>query len=144
MAAFRFRLQGYLNLKEKLEEQSELAYGKALAHLYREQEARRILEAERQAKLCKFREDIAKKVQPQVIRGYNNYIELLKRRIAERDKSIEKAKIAAEKRRLELVEAMKQRKIIEKLRERKREEFLQQENINEQKVLDEVISYRFN
>jgi flagellar FliJ protein len=131
-------------LKEKLEEQQKLAYAKTLARLYMEREARRKLLEEQETELNNFRVTINTKIHPGTIRRYNDYIALLKKRIQERDRNIEYAEIAVEKQRLVLVEAVRARKTIEKLKERKQEEFTREEYLDEQKILDGVVSFRYN
>ena len=54
---------------------------------------------------------------------------------------MEKAKVVQEQKRLQLQEAMQERKIQEKLRENKFEQFIRDENARESKEIDELTSY---
>ncbi|MCL2851772.1 MAG: flagellar export protein FliJ [Defluviitaleaceae bacterium] len=144
MPKFKFRLQGYYDVKIKLEDKAKQDYGLAMVQLDREQKERARLEEERNARLEQFRESLSGGVKPSEIQSINNYIELLKKSISQANDRVNKARDLAEKRRAELTEAMKQRKMIEKLHDDAKQKFTKESNKAEQRATDEVISYKFN
>ena len=83
-------------------------------------------------------------ITPQELITYNNYMERLKRSIEIQKVVIEKAKKAVEQARLELVEAAKQRKMFETLKEKQMEEYWDEYYKKEQAQLDEIVSYKYN
>ena len=144
MAGFKFRLQSYLNVKEKIEDQKKLDYGKALNKLEEEKREKVLLENEKSMNVHKFRESIKGGIKPLELQNYNNYIEYMKKKIAEQDIVIDIAQQNAEKCRVELVEAMKNRKMLETLKEKDREEYNKEQLLAEQKIVDEIVSYQYN
>jgi len=143
MAKFFFRLQDFLDLRERIEEQKKQEYGLAVAKLEKEKQIKEALLREKDDSVNSFRSQIQTRIQPYQFRIHNDYIEWLKKRIIEQEKIIEIARQQAEEKRLELVEAMKNKRMLEKLREKELAEFFREENIAQQKVLDEIVSYRY-
>ncbi len=144
MAKFNFRLKSYLDLKEKIEDQKKLEYGKALAKLEQERKVKEQLVQSRDYNVSMFKEKIKSEINPAQFRDFNNYIELLKKRIIEQEKVIKKEEENVESKRSELVEAVKQHKILDKLKEKSYAEYMREEQIAEQKRVDEIVSYQYN
>ena len=57
---------------------------------------------------------------------------------------VNKAKDFVEEKRLALLEAMKQRKVLEALKEKGKENYFKEELKKEQKMIDEIVSYKYN
>ncbi|MCL2707491.1 MAG: flagellar export protein FliJ [Defluviitaleaceae bacterium] len=144
MARFVFRLQPLLNVKEQIEDQKEIEYGQALRRLDEERKAKERLERQRESQIVLFRESLEKGINPAEARRYNNTIERLKNRIKEQIKRIEAAEAYAEKKRVELVEAMKQRKMLDSIKDNRLETYKQGEKLAEQKQVDELVSYQYS
>ena len=144
MAKFVFRFAGNLRVKLRMEELKKLEYGKALAALEAERQKKAAMLLERENTINSFRDSINKEITPYDLQMHNNYLSLLKNMIIKQDGAIKKAEETAEIKRLELVEAMKERKIMEKLREKDREVFIKEEQLKEQKIQDEIVSYRYS
>jgi flagellar FliJ protein len=143
MARFNFRLQQFLNIKEQIETQRELEYAQALRKLEEERQRLRQMEAKRLAQIEEFRLSLQEAVKPDRIRRYNNTIEHLKIMIREQEKRIAAAEAFAERKRQALVEAMKERKAFDKLRENTLDEYRRTELMAEQKQVDELVSYQY-
>jgi flagellar FliJ protein len=135
-------MQSFLNLRVKLEDQRKLEYGQALARLEEEKQKKLRMAAEKRDRMTAMRESIIKRVDPELTQRYNNYFVVLDNRIARQTKEIEKAEKTAEEKRVMLIEAMKDRKMMETLRDKAREEYIIEEKGKEQKVTDEIVSYR--
>lgn len=144
MAKFVFRFASYLNLKSKLEEQKKLAYGNALKQVEIEKQKKFALLAERASNIEEFRKKVREHIAPAELQRHNNYLTYLKEAVAKQEIVIQKAEEQAELRRLELVEAMKDRKTLEKLKENVYEQYLIEEKQAEMKVTDEIVSYKYN
>jgi len=138
MARFRFRLQSVLNLREKLENQKELEYAEALRILAEERAKEQALAAEKDGCVAHVKRIVSGESEAGVtvssslrmdlheIARYNGYIEILKERIIAQKKVVAEAEAMTEVRRLALVEAMRDRKTIEKLRENALDEYIQE------------------
>lgn len=144
MAKFIFNMQGLLNIKEKLEEQTKTEYGKALAKLEQEKSILLNLKNKKQENILSFRESINKGVKPNYIDNINKYISFIDKKIEEQMQNINKAKEIVEEKRLALLEAMKERKVLETLKEKEKENYFKEELKNEQKIIDEIVSYKYN
>ena len=135
MARFRYSLQNILNIKEKMETQAKQEFGTAQAalnveteHLERLKERRREYE-EQSAGLLKGKLDL-------------RAIEENKEALLKMDSIVATQAIRVEKAK-ENVEAAKERKMHETLREKAFEAFLQEENHAESKAIDELTSYTY-
>lgn len=144
MAKFIFNMQGLLNIKEKLEEQSKTEYGKALTRLEQEKSILLNLKNKKQQNILSFRESINKGVKPNYIDNINKYISFIDKKIEAQIQNINKAKEIVEEKRLALLEAMKERKVLEALKEKEKENYFKEELKNEQKIIDEIVSYKYN
>ena len=143
MAKFKFKLESYLKLKEKLEDQKKQEYGRAIGILEQKRAEKARLERIASENLTAFRESLGKPINPALLRGFGDYSEVVKKRIEEQRKTVEKAEAEVEKKRLDLVEAVKEKKALEILKGKALEEFRQEEKLAEQRVVDEIVSYRF-
>ena len=142
MAKFNFRLDSYLNVKEKVEAQKKNEYGQALARLETERQKLRELVEQQEEQILNFRKSLETSIRPIEIKRYNNRIEIIKIWIAEQEQRIFAAEDYAEKKRLELVEAMKERKMLDTVREKSYEEYVIEEQRAEQRTIDELVSYK--
>lgn len=142
--AYRFRLESVLNYRRNLEEvaQQKLAREQVLLDGYQEQLAR--LEAE----LVQLVEDLEQRKQrPMAAPLYSLYMQAIdrKERTIVRQRQVVAAQVhAVEKARHELAERVKERKVMEKARERDREKYTQGVMQQEQKASDEQMVLRFN
>ena len=143
MARFNFRLQQYLGVKEQIEEQKELEYAKALQKVQEEKELLERLTNMRLQEIQSLRNQINTRIDPVIIKRYNNTIEKLKSNIINQQERLKVAEMFAEKKRLELVEAMKDRKTIERVRENAFEAYKEEEKAEEFKQIDELVSFKY-
>jgi len=131
-------------MKYKMEDQKKQEYGLYMAEVEREKHKKQKLLDHKEEKTIEFRHRIDEVINPPGLLNYNNYIEFLKEEAKQQDKIILEAQKKAEKKRQELVESMKERKTLEKLSERQYEVFLIEQKLAEQRVADEMMSYRFD
>ena len=142
MPKFNFRLQGYLGLKEKMEDQRKLEYGQAVSELERARAELLRLEGQRSDTLISFKEDISKGIKPQLAGFYNGYLKWMEKAIENQIENVKAAEAEAERRRVLLTEAMKERKMLETLKDKHYEGFVREQNLAEQKIVDEIVSFR--
>lgn len=142
MSRFRFSMENILIIKEKLEEQAKNEYAQANARLFREQD-------KLDALVCRCeeaRQELRKKLQETLsmkdIRKREEAVEVLKFYVIQQQLAVMRCEKEVEVAREKLSEAMKERKIFEKLREKAYEEFVQEENKKEQREVDELMSYK--
>ena len=143
MAKFVFQMESILRLKQRLAEQKEHEFAKALQELATQRTVLANHFNDKKQTLSKLKGEMQQKIAPQEFRTYTNYVEVVKQRIEMQKQVIIKAEEFAEKKRLELVEATKEKKMLEKLKENKFEEYVEEEKKVQQKQVDEVVSYRF-
>lgn len=142
MAKFNFRLASVLSVREKIEDLKKNEFGKAIMIL--EQEKARLAQFEQTRLDCieSFRAGLHEGTSPHHIKQHNSFLDRMKKLIQQQFVVIHLAEIQVEEKRAALVEAMKDRKALDVLKENDFEEFLSEEKQAEQKVIDEIVSYR--
>ncbi|MCL2355848.1 MAG: flagellar export protein FliJ [Defluviitaleaceae bacterium] len=142
MARFQFRLEKYLSVKEQIEDQKELEYANALRILEEEKQKLAEFVKRKEESVERLRVSVAKSIEPFEIRRFNNNIERLKHQITVQKERVIAAEEFAEQKRSELVQAMKERKALEIVKENAREEFLIEQDRTERKQVDELTSFK--
>lgn len=144
MAKFIYRMQNILNIKYKLEEQAKQEYMAVQSRLNEEEAKLVSLQNRKESYFVEYRRLLQEKLDVLEIETCKNAIILMDEYIVN-----EKAVISKIQKELELAiqkmnEAMQERKIHEKLREKQFEIFLQELNQEEMKEIDQLISYQYN
>ena len=142
MAKFVFSMQNILNMKEKLEEQEKNNYSQANM---RWQEAIATLESLEQRlaeEKQKLQEEVSSALDVRKIRQREDGVEVIRMYVRQQMLEVKQREKEVEVARERLNEAMKERKTFEKLREKAFEKFRLEENLREQKELDELVRYR--
>ena len=121
MAKFIYSMQNVLNIKERMETQAKTEYAQMLGALHDEEvKMHNIMSTLNEA--IKITEDMAKNQAVMVKLAERNVEASMKR----------------------LADAVKERKVQEKLKEKAFEQFLQELNAQEMKEIDEVVSFNYN
>lgn len=144
MANFKFRLQSYLNIKEKLEEQKKNEYGQAMSVVEKEKRIKEKIQSDKADSIGGLKTAMTKRIDPLSLQRYNRYIDSLKTKEEQQEKVIIKAEKVADEKRVELVERMRERKMLDILKEKNHVEFLKEEQRTEQKKVDELVSFKYN
>ena len=142
MKKFVYKMQSVLNIKEKLEEQEKARYAAALAKLNEEEEKLSQLYDRRAACEERLRESVGASLNVMAIRHNEDALETLKDFIGRQKLSVKKAQDNVDAAMHRLREAMAERKPHERLKEKAFEEYLADQNAEEQKEIDELVSYR--
>lgn len=143
MGRFIFSLQNILNIKEKLEEQAKNEYSQANLLLQEAIAKREQLEERLEEEKRRLQEDISDSLNVREIRERENAVEIFRMYVRQQILVVMQRKKEVEVAREHLNEAMKERKTFEKLREHAFEKFRLEENLREQKEVDELVSYRY-
>ncbi len=143
MARFRFPMQNILNMKEKLEEQAKNEYGQANARLLAEEKKLEQLNNRLEAARLQLKNVLVEILSMTEIHKRENAIVILKGYVKQQQLVVKRCEKEVEIAREKLTEAMKERKIFEKLREKAFDEFIKEEGRREQKEVDELMSYRY-
>ena len=143
MAKFIFKMESILSVKEKLEEQAKAEYSIEIMKLRQEEEKLDGLEKRKNAYQTRLYEAVMDTLNISEIKILEDSVENIKYNIklqliviANQQKNVDMA-------REKLDNAMKERKTYEKLKEKAFEEFKEQINAEEQKEINELVSFKF-
>ena len=143
MAKFRYSMQSILNIKTKMETQAKQEFSTAKYALDKEVEKLENLKKRK----SDYEEEAHMLLQGTLkvrdIEDNKNAILMMDQYIAEQKRQVKKAQDELERAREKLAEVMKERKMHETLREKAFENFLQEENRQEGKSIDELTSYTY-
>lgn len=135
---FRFRLQALLNIERNREKQAQIAFQRAASKLQREQAVLAQQEAEFKTEQAAMAAAIRRGASPHELSAYELFFAGLEKQMeAQRDR-IKEAETALESARKEMIQRTKQRKILEKLKERAKEAYDEEVRHIEVNLLDEV------
>lgn len=137
-------MQSILDLKEKLEEQEKINYSIANAKLREEENKLQELIVRRAAYEKRGRELRTGTINLREIASNRKAVESMKVLIRTQMLEVHKAERAVEAARRKLTEVMKERKAQEKLREKAFEEFKAELAYEENKSVDELVSYTYH
>lgn len=143
MAVFRYKMQGILDIKEKLEDRAKQDFAEANMRLDAEKKKLDELQAKR---FFYMQEGIKLRMEViDLLKIKENKLAVLKMDefIADQKMEIARAAKAVERARVVLQELMQERKAHEKLKETAFEEFLKEEQATESKAIDELTSYTY-
>ena len=144
MAKFIYQLQSVLDIKQKLEEQEKIAFSLAAAKLNEEQEALQRLLIQKAGYDRQARKLVECAINLLEIGACRKAVETMKVRIRNQMLEVHKAERQLENVRKRLNEVMMERKTYEKLKEKKFEEFKQELLYEENKEVDELVSYAYS
>lgn len=143
MAKFVYRMQNILDVKEKLENQASIAYSQANQKLQEENQKLMQLFARKSGYEEQARQLVQDKIDVREIEHCRKAIESMKVLIRRQMLEVQVAEKNAEAARRRLAELMKDRKTHEKLKENAFEEFKRELNAEDNKLVDELVSYTY-
>ncbi len=144
MAKFRYRMQNILDVKRKLEEQEKINYGLANAKLEEEKKKLRKLLLQRSDYENELTELMSGTIDLVKIKMTKRAIDTMKSLIRSQMMQVHAAEANLEQARQRLKEVMIDRKTHEKLREHAFEAFKQELAYEENKSVDELVSYTYH
>ena len=143
MAKFVYKMQSLLNIKEKLEEQEKTAYGLAKAALNEEEEKLAMLVAKKNRYLEEKRQRMSELLDVLELAKLEQAVHSTELLINDQVLVVKRAEKAVALAQIRLENAMKERKVQEKLREKAFEEFKKEEEAKEQQEINELVTFRF-
>ena len=144
MSKFLYRMQNILDIKRKLEEQEKINYGLANAKLEEEKRKLRKLLLQRSDYESQLTELMSGMIDLPKIKMTKHAIDTMKSLIRSQMIQVHGAEANLEQARQRLKEVMIDRKTHEKLREHAFDEFKQELAYEENKVVDELVSYTYH
>ncbi len=144
MPRFRFRFDTILRTRRTKEDHEKGILSARMAELRKEEEALNGLEQQLYSCMDAMDEwTRQERIDPQMLMSYTMYFERIKQMIAEQRKMVQAAMKKVEEQQSVVVDAMKDRKIMEKLEERDFEKWRLQTERELQKTMDEMATKRF-
>ena len=143
MAKFIFKMESILSVKTKLEDQAKAEYGIETMKLREEEHKLMLLENRKSGFEQQLFEAVSDRLVILSIKRLEDSVENLKYNIKLQIIVIRKQEERVAQARAKLDNAMKERKIYEKLKEKAFEEFKAEVNAQEQKEIDQLVSFRF-
>lgn len=143
MAKFIFKMESILSVKTKLEDQAKAEYGIETMRLREEEHKLMLLENRKSGFEQQLFEAVSDRLVILSIKRLEDSVENLKYNIKLQIIVIRKQEERVAQARAKLDNAMKERKIYEKLKEKAFEEFKAEVNAQEQKEIDQLVSFRF-
>ena len=140
---FKFSLEPVLSLREKMEESKKRELGEATQYKERINSEKRMLEQKKEETLESVRKESAQLIDVFVMRSLNQYNQYMDQAIENKNQQLLAAQSEVEKKRQALLEAVKDRKILDNLKSIYRENFDQEEKQAEQRLVDDLVTYRF-
>jgi len=144
MNRFRFKLKSVLRHREILEEEKKREFGVALNHLKHEENQYKEIENTIDSHEKLMEKSSLGRLSVRDIQNKFNYARHLDSKKGSQKNLLHKAKEALETRRVKLMEAMKRKKTLERLKERDRETYNEGVRKEEQALIDEMTSLNFN
>lgn len=144
MAKFVYRMQNILNIKERLEAQAKTEFAQMTIRLQKEENVMRTLVARMRAYEGKLRCQQGEKLDVHELKRNSEAVSIMKEQIKQQAIKIKVAERNLNIARQQLNEAMQERKIQEKLKEKAFDEFKVELNESEMKEIDEVVSFNYN
>jgi len=135
---FRFNLETLLKYRTMLEERAALEFSEKVRVLEKEKKILEDITRERGAVMLQFLEKQRGDLSSADVATFVSYIHELKRRQQEQDAIVRRAAAETEQKRRALVEAMKKRKVMETLREKKFQAYRSDRQLKEFKEMDEI------
>ena len=140
MKAFKFSLQRILDVRILREEIKRKELAEAVSAELKECDTLHSLEDEGEIVKDRVRGRILSTLNPTEMMMYYNYAQQIDHTIGSQLRRIEEARTQVEEQRTLLLEAVKEKKAIEKLQERQWERYQSELNKEEQAFLDEIAS----
>lgn len=144
MAKFIYRMQNILDIKYKLEESAKQEYAEAVRLLNVEEKKLELLFERRQGYYMDYNQSIQGNLDFLLIDECGNAMDIMDGMIEEQNEVVRQKSKEVELARAKLNTVMQERKMHEKLKENKFEEFKQEINAEEAKETDQVVSYQYN
>lgn len=140
MVKFNFKLERVLNYKQTLEDYKKNKFGLVQQKLNKEEAI--LNDFNEYKKMILNEKSSADEIKAGYLAMYNTYINNLNLKIKQQEKKVDETKIELERAKNEMISAVKEKKMFEKLKEREYENFTYDLMKEEEKLNDTIVSYR--
>ena len=140
---FKFSLEPVLSLREKIEDNKKRELGEATQYREKVYEDKLQLEQIKEDALNLTRKQSRESVNVLELRTLNQYNSYMVKAVQNKEYELNKAKQVVDEKREALLEAVKDRKILDNLKAIHKESFEEEEKRVEQRILDDMVTYRF-
>jgi flagellar protein FliJ len=142
LAAFKFSLATLLKIKEQFEQNTKNELGLVIQALERARHRLREIEGEIQNQVDEFGSAVSGKIDQERIEGIRRWITVLENKKIDQEGQVKKASENVDIVRAKLIALVKERKVLEKLKEKEFQLYLEEESKLEQKVIDDLVTYK--
>ncbi|TCT16423.1 flagellar FliJ protein [Natranaerovirga pectinivora] len=143
MSKFKYKFQNILEIKHKIEDQKKLSYFNAVqAHSSQLDELYRMYDKKDDYE-NNLKTNVKRVVTAKNLRDYYNGLERIVEFCKEEESKLAELEQKLEITRIDMNTAVIDRKTYEKLKEKDFERFLEDEKLKENKIVDELISYKY-
>lgn len=140
---FKFKLEPVLALKEKVEDNKKRELGVAIQHQEHIHLEKLDLIQRKNEALHDAQNSGKSSVNIQSLKLFNAYSTYINKAIEEKDKQFQEAKKQVALKREELLEAVKERKILDNLKAIHLEAFIEEAKQEEQRITDDLVTYKY-
>ena len=144
MAKFLYSMQNVLDIKERLETQAKTEYAEMNNRLFIEEETMKRLGKRLDSYENLARSSASERLDIMEMRRCNEAIDIIKNQMTQQAVRIRIAQRNVDNAMKKLTEAVQDRKIHEKLKEKAFEQFKLDINAQEMKEIDETVSFKYN
>lgn len=141
MEKFNFKLERVLNYKETIENYKKNRYGMVKQKLDREESILNNFN-EYKRSLIDEKNSLSANIKVGDFRIYSSYINTLNDKIKQQEEVVINTKHELEKAKSEMVEAVKEKKTFEKLKENEYEKYIYELKKQEDKLVDTLVSFK--
>ena len=142
--AFKYQFETILNLKIRMEDMKKSELKVAINKLDAEKDKLDKLNKEKEEQYNMLKDKQKGKFTVEDLKMFNNYINSLDKKINKQKIVVQKEEDNVKKIRDELIKVSKEKRMFEKLREKKLEEYMQEYYIKEQQVVDNIVNFKYN
>lgn len=140
MKKFRFSLDSVLDYRQQVLDGLQNEYAQAMEKVHL-QEARKAAAEERYRQLNqRFREEAAVGISVADALGYESGLRVLEQEIARETQALEKCRRAAEEKRQQMMQAHIDTTVLERLKEKKLQEYQKDVQKSDERFIDELVS----
>ena len=141
---FRFKLQRVLDLKLKQEDEKKNQIATLIQAIKTKEDELEALISEKKQKEFSLNDNRKRGISILEIRNINQYLLFLDKKINTLRFEISSLESKKKKKRLEYLELQKERKTFEKLKEKDYEKYLYNEKKEEEKMIDQIVTFNKN
>ncbi|WP_026892823.1 flagellar export protein FliJ [Lacrimispora aerotolerans] len=140
MKKFNFPLDTVLNYKDQTLDNLKSEHAIILAQVVQQEQTIHALSEQRMAACTRFREETHCGMTVSAMREYESYITYMQQRILYEEVTLKKLRLKEEQKRNEVVEAKKEKSSIEKLKEKKLDQYNKEVLRSEELFIEEFVS----